>query len=657
MSISELRKEWMSRLTGGELDAIGAAIVGQEAKTKNAVQAMDFALSHSFERASVVTEKELLKTALIQSVGNASVQEVKGELFRDNIVRKDVGGQRYATTKEVCREELSMLAFARDGQGSFRKLGGAKTPKLDEKLSGEQRSAALAILNSRDAVTGLIGGAGTGKTRMMQATVKAIEDGGKQVFTFAPSAKASRGVLRSEGFASADTVERLLTDPKLQSKVKGQVLWIDEAGLLSTRDMKRVFDLAKQKEARLILSGDAKQHASVVRGDALRLLQRDAGMQFAELKQVRRQTNEAYRDAVTAISGGDALAKDGRTQLEHGIETLDKMEAIIEVEGDERYRQIAADYVASTAEVNKRGEHKTALVVSPTHAEASHVTDAIRDSLKEAGRIGGKEREVLSLRQLGLTGAQRTDAGNYRPGDVVQFVQNAKGYKRGERVTVCEAGAAGVTATREDGRAEPLTLSQAARFQVYEAKPLALAQGDRIRVTMNGFSSDTRRGGGSAKSRLNNGDVFEVDGFDKNGNIKLANGFIVPKNYGGLTHGYVVTSHASQGATVDKVLIALGSESFAAANRQQFYVSVSRGREAVRLYTDDKAGVLDAVKANAARLSATELMQGNAPVKTKPSLSQRLRKVQTIQRAYQAVKERVAAWTPNVQQKEMHYGI
>ena len=87
---------------------------------------------------------------------------------------------------------------------------------------------------------------------------------------------------------------------------------------------------------------------------------------------------------------------------------------------------------------------------------------------------------------------------------------------------------------------------------------------------------------------------------------------MVPKDYGGLTHGYVVTSHASQGKTVDKVLVALGSESLAAANREQFYVSVSRGREGVRLYTDDKAAMMDAVQGSSARLSATELMGSDA---------------------------------------------
>ncbi len=655
LGVAELRQEWRRRIDDTESAAISGASAGQDTKTLSAGQAVDYALAHSYERASVVTEKELLKTALIQSVGNASVGEIHGELNRDNIVRKDVGGQRYATTKKVYREELAVLNFVREGKGKYRKLGGVQEPVLDANLSAEQREAALRILNSRDVAVGLIGGAGTGKTRMMQATVKAIEDGGKEVFTFAPSAKASRGVLRQEGFKTADTVEKLLSDAQMQQRIHGQVLWIDEAGLLSTKDMKRIFDLAKRQEARVILSGDARQHSSVIRGDALRILERDAGMQFAELKQVRRQTNKDYREAVTEISEGDRRAGDGRTRLEHGVEALDKMGAIVEVEGEARYRHIAADYVATTSDIKHGGEHKTALVVSPTHAEAGKVTEAIREGLKGADRITGREREFTSLAGLNLTEAQRGDALNYRPGDVVQFVQNAKGYRRGERATVKQADGNGVMVERENGRVEKLALQQANRFQLYEARQLKLAKGDRLRITQNGFTAETRRGGKAAKSRLDNGDIFEVSGFTREGDIELSNGFIVPRNYGGLAHGYVVTSHASQGATVDKVLIALGTESLAATNRQQFYVSVSRGRESVRLYTDDKAAVMDAVKADAKRFSATELMDGEAPAKRKSKM-RRLIHTQKIQRAYAAVRERMGSWVPAARRREMTLG-
>ena len=195
---------------------------------------------------------------------------------------------------------------------------------------------------------------------------------------------------------------------------------------------------------------------------------------------------------------------------------------------------------------------------------------------------------------------------------VAQFVQNARGFRRGERVTVDGASKEGVHVTRADGSGTFLPLDQAARFQLYQPGQVALAKGDKLRITQNGLvERETRRGllGIKAKDRLDNGAVYEVDGFTKEGDIRLSNGFVVPKNYGGITHGFVVTSHASQGKTVDVALVALGHESFAAATREQAYVSISRGREAVRIYTDDKAAMMDAVQSSAARLSASELVQ------------------------------------------------
>lgn len=662
-AMPDLRAEWDSRLTDDERHAIShARTLGKNAAPglDRAREAVDFAIAHGFERASVLPERKLVAEALMQGVGKTSVKDIWGAARRPDLLRHDRDGQAMVTTRDVLREELAMVAFARDGRGQHRKLGGHRPQLSDPELSSEQRRAAEKTLGSRDTVIGLRGGAGTGKTRMMQATVKAIEATGTKVFTFAPSAKASRGVLRDEGFANADTVERLLTDQELRSQVKGQVLWVDEAGLLGTRDMKRVFDLAKEEGCRVVLSGDSAQHSAVGRGDALRLLESDAGLPFARLKDIRRQTGDEYRAAVRDISQGDARGKDGRSLLEAGIERLDRMGAIVEVTGENRHRQLAADYADATAAMGRDGKRKTALVVSPTHREGEKVASAIREELRQSGRLSGKDRAFLSLKSVGLTEAQRGYAGSYRPGEVVRFHQNARGFGRGERVTVASADESGVRVTRDDGRAAMLPLKDAKRFEVYEPRSLALAAGDRVRITQNGFTAESMKAGKSAKSRLNNGDVFEVAGFTRKGDIRLANGFVVPKDYGGITQGYVVTSHASQGATVDTALVALGSESLAAANRQQFYVSVSRAREALRIYTDDKEAMTQSVRQDASRLSASELVQGKRTPKPKPSsLLDRLRHMRQIRAAYEGVRERFlsarSAWQQQ-QQQGVGYG-
>jgi conjugative relaxase-like TrwC/TraI family protein len=645
MDVKELRKAWLKRISEGDREAITEARRGRETAGLDAQQAVDYALSHCFERESTVTQKNLLKTALIQSFGKASVEDVRSAVIdRGDILQREFKGHPYVTTRGVLQEECDITDFVRSGKATRDKLGGNKPADLDAALSEEQREAALVILNSRDRVTGLKGRAGTGKTRMLLSTVAAIRAVGNEVRAFAPSADAA-DVLHTEGFGDAATVERLLIDPQMQKQVNGQVLLVDEAGLLSVKDMKRLFDVAREQNARVILSGDTAQHSGVTRGDALRILEKNAGLKCGILKQIRRQTDESYRDAVAAIAEGDTLGLDGRTQLEAGIKALDAMGAIIEAPGEDRYRQIAEDYAAAISQRKQGGVYKSALVVSPTHKEAEHVTEAIRDVLKKSGKLSRAEREFTVLRPLSLTEAERTDYANYQPGEIVQFHQNAKGFKRTERVKVKSASVDGVLAARADGAEVVLPLTEAKKFQVYRPETLLIAQGDRLRITQNGLVAEMRPGMRGGKTRLNNGAVYEVRRFTPTGDIELANGFVVPKNYGGLAHGYVVTSHASQGKTVDKVLVALGSDSFAAANREQFYVSVSRGREAVRLYTDDKEAMMDAVLGSAARLSATELMQGVSPLRPhEPATTNRPVDARDVKRTYNRLRERIAGY-------------
>src|SRR5439155_985395 len=75
-------------------------------------------------------------------------------------------------------------------------------------------------------------------------------------------------VLRTEGFESVTLQSLLLSKPLLSDR---RLVVLDEAGAVGIDDMKRLFDLAP--DARLVLSGDTGQHASVVRGDALRILE------------------------------------------------------------------------------------------------------------------------------------------------------------------------------------------------------------------------------------------------------------------------------------------------------------------------------------------------------------------------------------------------
>ena len=447
------------------------------------------------------------------------------------------------------------------------------------------------VLTSRNAVTGVAGKAGTGKTRMMRATIDALQqESGQKVFVFAPSSQASRGVLKKEGFADAETLAMLLKNEKMQRKTHGAFLWIDEAGLVSSRDMKALMDIAKRGNNRVILSGDYTQHASVEAGDAFRLLEQEAGVRLARLTEVRRQTEAGYRKAVEAIAEGSGVA------AQKGFDALDAMGCVVEASGEDRHRMLVGDYLKAA------DEGKSALIIAPTHSEGEKLTGELRAALKERGALG-KEHAFITRRSTGWSDAEKSDSRNYEPGMVVEFHQNAKGFTRGDKAVVMKGGQ-GLILQKQDGAQAPLPLAQAKRFDVYRTRELAIAKGDRIRITKNG---EAKAEGHAKGTRLNNGDIYTVEGFSKEGDIRLGNGKLLPKDWGHMSLGYVDTSYASQGKTVDRVFIATGTESLAAANRQQWYVSASRGREAARIYVDSREEVRDAIARTGERLSAIEL--------------------------------------------------
>jgi hypothetical protein len=84
---------------------------------------------------------------------------------------------------------------------------------------------------------------------------------------------------------------------------------------------------------------------------------------------------------------------------------------------------------------------------------------------------------------------------------------------------------------------------------------------------------------------------------------------VVAREFGHLAHGYAVTSHASQGKTVDRVIVGQAAESFPASDRRQFYVSVSRGRERAVVFTDDKRGLAAAVARGGEGATVTEVFR------------------------------------------------
>ena len=553
-------------------------------------QTVDFALQDCYERVSVMDERRVLRSAIRHAVGHRdiSIDEIKKQFAQDQrIIRIKQGSRTLCTTKEVLAEEMKMVGLAQAGQGKLAPLYGG-VPHFD-KLKDQQAAAATHVLTTKNRVSIVMGAAGTGKTTLMLETVEKIEKLGKKVMTVAPTAEAAR-VLKEEGFDKADTVAKLLVDKKMQDQLKDQVLWVDEAGLLGTKDMTELLILADQKNARLILGGDTRQHNSVIRGDALRVLNTTGKIKAAEVSKIHRQKNLDYRSAIEDFAKG---------QVKEGFEKLDAIGAIKTVDHLDPNTQLVNDYVAAV----KKG--KSALIVSPTHKQGDEVTAAIRVKLREEGKIGHKEVSAARLINLNMTEAQKGDFRNFNEGQLVQFNQHVKGIKRGSMWAVKTVRDGKIEISDKQGATRILPCKTAAKYDVYQKSEIGLSKGDKVRVTRNGFADK--------KKRLNNGMALEVISVEKDGKINLRSrdgktSYTVGNDFGHIAHAHVVTSYASQGKTVDHVFISQPSATFAATDAKTLYVSASRGKQSVSIYTDDKAELLAHASEMGNRQSALELV-------------------------------------------------
>ncbi len=320
------------------------------------------------------------------------------------------------------------------GIDQYARLGGAHEFHPSEHLRDEQKRAVQQALDSRDFAINLRGAAGTGKTATLQEIDRGLREAGREVTAVAPTRSAVEE-LQKVGFRDAMTVSRLLQDEMAQSSLRGRVLVVDEAGMISGRQMEALLRLAEQNLARVVFSGDTRQIQSVEASDALRILERESQMKSVALTGVQRQTHAQYRDAIQTL----------RHAPEQGFEKLERLGAVHEVPFVERGRAVADLYREMTADSSRR-----VLVVAPTHEEIGRVTRAIRNDLSERGHLG---QSVTMDRYVPLqwTEAQKRDLANYREGQVLVVHRAARDMEKHESLTVSRVDSGTVIARNARG--------------------------------------------------------------------------------------------------------------------------------------------------------------------------------------------------------------
>jgi hypothetical protein len=171
------------------------------------------------------------------------------------------------------------------------------------------------------------------------------------------------------------TVQTLDTAAKeikqIQGSIQRRVIILDEAGMVSGRQMLELLQIAERNAARIVFSGDTKQIQSIEACDALRVLEKESRLKGIGLTQVKRQINDGYRQAI----------KELRRNPEAGFEKLDAIGAVREVAWQDRAPAVAQAFSEEQA------KECNPLVVCATHDEIDRITETISNLRKQRGLI------------------------------------------------------------------------------------------------------------------------------------------------------------------------------------------------------------------------------------------------------------------------------
>ncbi|HBV0869500.1 TPA: Ti-type conjugative transfer relaxase TraA [Klebsiella pneumoniae] len=294
-------------------------------------------------------------------------------------------------------------------------------------LSDEQRAAVEHILQPKQLGI-IIGDAGTGKSFGMRVAREAWEAAGYNVRGCALAGKAADELENGSGIESR-TIHSLEAQWARGKNLlsSNDVLVIDEAGMVGSRQLFRVLKAAQEAGAKVVLLGDDKQLSAIEAGAGLRGITKH--VRPAELKQIRRQSQDWARAASMEAARGD-MRKTLDAYNERGyVRISDTL--------DEAKQRAAADYLAD------REKGGSSVILSYVNRDVSDLNAAVREQRKAAGELQG---EIEFMTERGIK--------SFAAGDRIVMLDNNRelGVKNGTLGTVRAAEGDRLTVDLDNGR-------------------------------------------------------------------------------------------------------------------------------------------------------------------------------------------------------------
>jgi Ti-type conjugative transfer relaxase TraA len=464
------------RIEGQGLEAADRAEMHREIARNNAARIIadpSIALDAITHQQSTFTRRDMAMFAHRHSDGIEQFNEVMGAMrgAPDLIeLGRDGRGEDRFTTREMVETEQRLHRAAELMANKERHQVGdrdreaalARAEARGLVLSGEQAEALAHVTDGRDLGV-VVGYAGTGKSAMLGVAREAWKTAGYEVRGVALSGIAAENLESGSGIASRTIASMEHGWGQGRDVLTSRdVLVIDEAGMVGTRQLERVLSHAAEAGAKVVLVGDPQQLQSIEAGAAFRSIHERHG--GAEIGEVRRQRDDWQRDATRDLATdrtGDAIhAYDGHGMV-HAAPTRERARDDLIGRWD-RERQASPD--------------QSRIILTHTNEEVRELNEAARERMRAAGDIGDDVRITVERGER-----------SFASGDRVMFLQNERGLgvKNGTLGTVEQVSARSMSVRTDDGRGVSFDLKDYDRIDHGYAATIHKAQGmtvDRTHV-------------------------------------------------------------------------------------------------------------------------------------------------------------------------------
>jgi Ti-type conjugative transfer relaxase TraA len=433
----------------------------------------DLGLDAITRQQSTFTRRDMAKFAHRHSDRIEQFNEVMGAMRNaPDLVElgKDVRGEDRFTTRAMIEAEQRLHRAAElmagrerhEVNGTHRRAAFEHAEVRGLVLSGEQADALAHVTDGRDLGV-VVGHAGTGKSAMLGLAREAWEAAGYEVRGVALSGIAAENLEGGSGIATRTiaSIEHGWGQGRDLLTAR-DVLVIDEAGMVGTRQLERVLSHAAEAGAKVVLVGDPKQLQAIEAGAAFRSIHERHG--GAEIGEVRRQREDWQRDATRGLATGktgESIRAYDAHGMVHEAATRDEARNDL-IDRWDRDRQSAPE--------------RSRIILTHTNDEVHALNEVARERMREAGSLGDEVRVTVER-----------GARSFASGDRVMFLQNERGLgvKNGTLGTIEQVSAQSMTVQTDDGRSVRFDLKDYNRIDHGYAATIHKAQGmtvDRTHV-------------------------------------------------------------------------------------------------------------------------------------------------------------------------------